>query len=33
MLEEDKFLAEVRLEDLEPTNGDKQEYWLLATDG
>ena len=30
MLEEDKFLSEVRLEDLESTNGDRQEYWLLA---
>ena len=30
MLEKEKFLAEVRLEDLESTNGDKQEYWLLA---
>ena len=30
LLEEDNFLAEVRLEDLESTNGDRQEYWLLA---
>ena len=30
LLEEDKFLAEVNLEDLESTNGDRQEYWLLA---
>ena len=29
LLEEDKFLAEVRLEDIESTNGDRQEYWLL----
>ena len=30
LLEEDNVLAEVRLEDLESTNGDRQEYWLLA---
>ena len=30
LLEENKFLADVRLEDLESTNGDRQEYWLLA---
>ena len=30
LLEEDKILAKVRLEDLESTNGDRQEYWLLA---
>ena len=30
MLEEDNFLAEVQLEDLESMNGDRQEYWLLA---
>ena len=26
LLEEDNFLAEVRLEDLESMNGDRQEY-------
>ena len=30
MLEEDKYLLEVNLEDLETTNGEGQEYWLLA---
>ena len=30
LLDEDNFLEEVRLEDLESTNGDRQEYWLLA---
>ena len=30
LLGEDKFLAEIQLEDLESTNGDRQEYWLLA---
>ena len=30
IFEEDKLLAEVQLEDLESTNGDRQEYWLLA---
>ena len=30
LLEEDNFLAELRLEELESTNGDRQEYWLLA---
>ena len=29
LLEEYYFLAEVWLEDLESTNGDRQEYWLL----
>ena len=30
LLEEDKFLLEVNLEDLETTNGERQEYWLLC---
>ena len=30
LLEEDKVLAEVWLEDIESTNGDRQEYWILA---
>ena len=30
LLEEDKFLAEVNLEDLENSSGERQEYWLVA---
>ena len=30
LLEEDQFLAEVNLEDLENSSGERQEYWLLA---
>ncbi len=30
LAEEDKFLLEVRLEDLEESSGDRQAYWLLA---
>jgi len=30
LLEEDQFLGEVNLEDLESTSGDRQEYWLVA---
>ena len=30
LLEEDKFLAEVNLDDLEESSGEKQTYWLLA---
>ena len=30
LIEEDTFLAEGWLEDLESMNGDRQEYWLLA---
>ena len=30
LLEKYKCLAEVRLEELESTNGDRKEYWLLA---
>ncbi len=30
LLEEDQFLAEVNLEDLEASSGERQEYWLLA---
>ncbi len=30
LADEDKFLLEVRLEDLEETSGDRQAYWLLA---
>jgi hypothetical protein len=30
LLEEDKYLAEVNLEGLEDTSGERQHYWLLA---
>ena len=30
LLAEDKYLAEVNLEDLEMSSGERQEYWLLA---
>jgi hypothetical protein len=30
LLEEDKYLAEVNLEGLETTSGERQHYWLLA---
>ena len=30
LLEEDKFLAEVNLEDIEESSGEKQTYWLLV---
>src|SRR5210317_2207056 len=30
LLEEDMFLAEVNLEDLESSSGERQAYWLLA---
>jgi hypothetical protein len=30
LMEEDEYLAEVNLEDLENTNGERQEYWLVA---
>ena len=30
LLAEDKHLAEVNLEDLEMSSGERQEYWLLA---
>lgn len=30
LLEEDKYLVEVNLEDLETTSGEREEYWLLA---
>ena len=30
LLEEDLYLLEVNLEDLETTSGERQEYWLLA---
>jgi bifunctional N-acetylglucosamine-1-phosphate-uridyltransferase/glucosamine-1-phosphate-acetyltransferase GlmU-like protein len=30
MTEEDQYLAEVNLEDLEHTSGEQQEYWLVA---
>ncbi len=30
LLNEDQFLAEVNLEDLESTSGERQEYWLVA---
>ncbi len=29
-LEEDQYLEEVNLEDLENTSGEQQEYWLVA---
>ena len=30
LLEEDQYLEEVKLEDLENTSGEQQEYWLVA---
>ncbi len=30
LLEEDKYLAEVNLEGLETTSGERQHYWLLV---
>ncbi len=30
LMEEDQYLAEVNLEDLESTTGKRQEYWLVA---
>ena len=30
LVEEDQYLAEVNLEDLEHTLGKRQEYWLVA---
>ncbi len=30
LLGEDQYLMEVNLEDLETTNGEREEYWLLA---
>jgi hypothetical protein len=30
LLEEDQYLAEVNLEDLEHTLGERQEYWSVA---
>jgi hypothetical protein len=30
LLEEDRYLAEVNLEDLENSSGEQQEYWLVA---
>jgi hypothetical protein len=33
LLEDDQFLAEVNLEDLESSSGERQEYWLLAIRG
>ena len=30
LLEEDKYLAEVNLGDMETTLGERQHYWLLA---
>jgi hypothetical protein len=30
LLEEDQYLAEVNLKDLESTSGERQEYWLIA---
>ena len=30
LLEEDRFLAEVNLEGLEESSGERQTYWLLA---
>ena len=29
-LEEDQYLSEVNLEDLETSSGERQEYWLMA---
>ncbi len=30
LVEEDQYLAEINLEDLEHTSGKRQEYWLVA---
>ena len=30
LMEEDQYLAEVNLGDLESTTGERQEYWLVA---
>jgi hypothetical protein len=30
LLEEDQYLVEVNLKDLESTLGERQEYWLIA---
>jgi hypothetical protein len=30
LIEEDQYLEEVNLEDLESTTGKRQEYWLVA---
>ena len=30
LLEEDKYLAEVNLEEMSTTSGDRHHYWLLA---
>jgi hypothetical protein len=30
LLEEDQYLAEVNLENLETSSGEQQEYWLVA---
>ena len=30
LTDEDQYLAEVNLEDLEHTSGERQEYWLVA---
>ncbi len=30
LLEEDQYLAEVNMEDLETSSGERQEYWLMA---
>ena len=30
LAEDDKYLLEINLEDMETTSGERQEYWLLA---
>jgi hypothetical protein len=30
LMEEDQYLAEVNLKDLESTTGERQEYWIVA---
>ena len=30
LVEDDKYLLEINLEDMETTSGEIQEYWLLA---
>jgi hypothetical protein len=30
LLDEDQYLVEVNLEDLEHTSGEQQEYWLVT---
>ena len=33
LAEDDKYLLEINLEDMETTSGERQEYWLLSIQG